>query len=157
MSPHILQLKVGVPIMMLQNINQPELRNGTRLAVQKLMSNMTEATILTGPFNDEDALIPRISMIPTEFRKILKIVWFKFRDITSLLDSWNYILHVLEQANRIELFPICVCKELLPAPGNRSNKRRYREEDLATTEEERKGRNGGERKSGGEENRGREK
>ncbi|GFV48314.1 RT_RNaseH domain-containing protein [Trichonephila clavipes] len=27
------------------------------------------------------------------------------------------------------------CKELLPAPGNRSNKRRDREEDLATTEE----------------------
>ncbi|GFW04357.1 RT_RNaseH domain-containing protein [Trichonephila clavipes] len=26
------------------------------------------------------------------------------------------------------------CKELLPAPGNRSNKRRDREEDLATTE-----------------------
>ncbi|GFX91505.1 ATP-dependent DNA helicase [Trichonephila clavipes] len=51
--------------MMLQNINQPELCNGTRLAVQKLMSNITEATILTGPFNDEDALIPRIPMIPT--------------------------------------------------------------------------------------------
>ncbi|GFX79262.1 hypothetical protein TNCV_695741 [Trichonephila clavipes] len=31
---------------------------------------------------------------------------------------------------------IC-CKELLPAPGNRSNKRRDREEDLATREEER--------------------
>ncbi|GFW11857.1 retrovirus-related Pol polyprotein from transposon 17.6 [Trichonephila clavipes] len=29
----------------------------------------------------------------------------------------------------------CICKELLPAPGNRSNKRRDREEDLATTEE----------------------
>ncbi|GFV03133.1 retrovirus-related Pol polyprotein from transposon opus [Trichonephila clavipes] len=29
------------------------------------------------------------------------------------------------------------CKELLPAPGNRSNKRRDREEDLATREEER--------------------
>ncbi|GFX77383.1 ATP-dependent DNA helicase [Trichonephila clavipes] len=33
-SPHILQLKVGVPIMMLQNINQPKLCNGTRLAVK---------------------------------------------------------------------------------------------------------------------------
>ncbi|GFX78242.1 ATP-dependent DNA helicase [Trichonephila clavipes] len=65
MPSHILQLKVGVPIMMLQNINQPELCNGTRLAVQKLMSNITEATILTGPFNDEDAFIPRIPMIPT--------------------------------------------------------------------------------------------
>ncbi|GFU52835.1 hypothetical protein TNCV_2254531 [Trichonephila clavipes] len=48
---------------MLQNISQPELCNGMRLAVQKLMNNITEATILTGPFNDEDALIPRIPMI----------------------------------------------------------------------------------------------
>ncbi|GFV74590.1 hypothetical protein TNCV_5130321 [Trichonephila clavipes] len=31
------------------------------------MSNITEATILTGPYNDEDALIPRIPMIPTGF------------------------------------------------------------------------------------------
>ncbi|GFV77215.1 retrovirus-related Pol polyprotein from transposon opus [Trichonephila clavipes] len=30
------------------------------------------------------------------------------------------------------------CKELLPAPGNRSNKRRDREKDLATTEEEKR-------------------
>ncbi|GFU51328.1 hypothetical protein TNCV_4532251, partial [Trichonephila clavipes] len=32
------------------------------------------------------------------------------------------------------------CKEQLPAPGNRSNERRYREKDLATREEK-KGRN----------------
>ncbi|GFV77167.1 ATP-dependent DNA helicase [Trichonephila clavipes] len=44
---------------------KPELCNGTRLAVQKLTSNITEATILTGPYNDEDALIPHIPMIPT--------------------------------------------------------------------------------------------
>ncbi|GFV10298.1 retrovirus-related Pol polyprotein from transposon opus [Trichonephila clavipes] len=30
------------------------------------------------------------------------------------------------------------CKETLPAPGNRSNERRYREEDLATTEEKKR-------------------
>ncbi|GFV85883.1 hypothetical protein TNCV_1421881 [Trichonephila clavipes] len=44
------------------------------------------------------------------------------------------------------------CKELLPAPGNRSNKRRDREEDLATTGEKRSER---ERKeSGGKKKRG---
>ncbi|GFX93303.1 hypothetical protein TNCV_151091 [Trichonephila clavipes] len=31
------------------------------------------------------------------------------------------------------------CKEQLPAPGNRSNERRYREKDLATTEEKKVG------------------
>ncbi|GFU84056.1 hypothetical protein TNCV_679551 [Trichonephila clavipes] len=37
---------------------------------------------------------------------------------------------------------LCVlCKEPLPAPGNRSNERRYKEKDLARTGK--KGRNGG--------------
>ena len=47
---------------MLRNINQPKLCNGTRLSVKKLMTNITEAKILTGPFKGEDVLTPRISM-----------------------------------------------------------------------------------------------
>ncbi|GFX83544.1 hypothetical protein TNCV_324931 [Trichonephila clavipes] len=47
------------------------------------------------------------------------------------------------------------CKEQLPAPGNRSNERRYREKDLATTEEKKVGT--GERREGDEKSRGREK
>ncbi|GFV29566.1 retrovirus-related Pol polyprotein from transposon 412, partial [Trichonephila clavipes] len=38
------------------------------------------------------------------------------------------------------------CKEQPPAPGNRSNERRYREKDLGQTTEEKKGRNGREEK-----------
>ncbi|GFV31186.1 hypothetical protein TNCV_4315111 [Trichonephila clavipes] len=41
---------------------------------------------------------------------------------------------------------LCCCKEPLPAPGNRSNERRYKEKDLARTEG--KGRNGGEERGG---------
>ncbi|GFV00642.1 retrovirus-related Pol polyprotein from transposon opus [Trichonephila clavipes] len=47
------------------------------------------------------------------------------------------------------------CKEQLPAPGNRSNERRYREKDLATTEEKKVGT--GEKREGDEKSRGREK
>ncbi|VDK66145.1 unnamed protein product [Onchocerca ochengi] len=34
---HVLQLKIGMPIIMLRNINQPKFCNGTQLALKKLM------------------------------------------------------------------------------------------------------------------------
>jgi ATP-dependent DNA helicase PIF1 len=63
----------------LRNINQPQLCNGTRLAVKKLMSNVVEATILTGPFKGEDVLISRIPMIPTDMPFQFKRLQFPFR------------------------------------------------------------------------------
>ncbi|XP_069162257.1 uncharacterized protein [Procambarus clarkii] len=62
---HVHQLKIGVPIIMLRNINQPKLCHATRFAVKKI-NNVVEATILTGSFTGEDVLIPRIPMIPTD-------------------------------------------------------------------------------------------
>ena len=53
-------------IIMLRNINQPKLYDGTHLSVKKLMTNIIEAKILIGPFKDEDVLISRIPMIPTD-------------------------------------------------------------------------------------------
>lgn len=42
LPPNILQLKVGSVIIMLRKINQPQVCNGTRLAVEKLMNNVFE-------------------------------------------------------------------------------------------------------------------
>ncbi|GFX23765.1 retrovirus-related Pol polyprotein from transposon opus [Trichonephila clavipes] len=66
----------------------------------------------------------------------------------TVLDVWKwYFCRSLTKnyAACFMSFGICMtkksgaCKELLPAPGNRSNKRRDREEDLATTEEKKLG------------------
>lgn len=74
LPPHHLQLKVGSVVIMLRNLNQPKLCNGTRLVISKLMSNVIHATILKGKYKGEEVLIPRIPIIPTdmpfEFKRI---------------------------------------------------------------------------------------
>ena len=79
MPPHILTLKKGVPIILLRNINPPQLCNGTRLSVKNMMSNIIEATILNGKFKGEDVLLPRIPMIPTDMPFEFKRLQFPVR------------------------------------------------------------------------------
>ena len=79
LPPHNLQLKVGSVVIMLRNINQPRLCNGTRLAVKKLMNNVIEATIIKGKYKGEDVLIPRIPMIPTNLPFDFKRLQFPVR------------------------------------------------------------------------------
>ncbi|XP_055584901.1 uncharacterized protein LOC129737764 [Uranotaenia lowii] len=79
LPPHVLILKVGVPIILLRNINPPRLCNGTRLAVKRLMDNIIEATILNGKFKGEDVLLPRIPMIPTDLPFDFKRLQFPVR------------------------------------------------------------------------------
>ena len=79
--PHVLQLKIDVPIILLRNINPPKLCDGTRLAVKKkkTMENLIEAIILTGPFEGEAVLIPRIPMTPTDLPFQFKRLQFPIR------------------------------------------------------------------------------
>ena len=60
---HRLRLKVGVPIMLLRNLNQSTgLCNGTRLIITNLGDNVIEAKIITGTHNGETTYIPRINL-----------------------------------------------------------------------------------------------
>jgi len=63
---HELQLKVGVPILLLRNLNQSiRLCNGTRLIVKRLGQRVIETEIITGNNVGKCVFIPRIIMSPT--------------------------------------------------------------------------------------------
>ncbi len=62
---HELELKVGVPILLLRNLNQLiGLCNGTRLIVKRLGQRVIEAEIIIGNNVDKRVFIPRIIMSP---------------------------------------------------------------------------------------------
>jgi len=63
---HNLQLKIGLPIILLRNIKAPQLYNKTLLVVKKVMRNIIESTIINSKFIGEHVLIPRIQMIPSD-------------------------------------------------------------------------------------------
>ncbi|XP_072058284.1 uncharacterized protein [Arachis hypogaea] len=66
LPPHKSILKVGVPVMLLRNIDQSSgLCNGTRLQVRKLGNHVIECEVLTGNIVGHIALIPRMNMVPT--------------------------------------------------------------------------------------------
>jgi ATP-dependent DNA helicase PIF1 len=60
---HMISLKIGVPIMLLRNLNQTDgLCNGTRLIVTQLGHRVIEARMITGDHAGSTVLIPRISL-----------------------------------------------------------------------------------------------
>ena len=64
---HKLQLKVGVPVMLLRNIDQGGgLCNGTRLQVVSLGNRIIEAEIISGSNIGTRTFIPRMNLIPSD-------------------------------------------------------------------------------------------
>ena len=79
LQPHTLQLKIRSVIIMLRNINEPRLCNGTRPAVKKLLNNVIEVKISNGKCKGEDVLIPRIPLIPNDIPFEFKQLQFPVR------------------------------------------------------------------------------
>ncbi|GBO38768.1 hypothetical protein AVEN_212904-1, partial [Araneus ventricosus] len=59
-----LRLNVGVPQLLIRNLDVPRLRNGARLQITYLGENVVPATVMTGIARGESFLIPRILIIP---------------------------------------------------------------------------------------------
>ncbi|KAG5610801.1 hypothetical protein H5410_022082 [Solanum commersonii] len=72
---HSITLKVGVPVMLLRNIDQSaRLCNGTRLIVTKLGNQVIEAKVLSGQMVGQKVFIPRMTLTPSDSR-----IPFKFQ------------------------------------------------------------------------------
>jgi hypothetical protein len=64
---HRLYFKVGVPVMLLRNIDVASgLCNGTRLTIVGLGKNVVSAKVLNGSHRGERVFIPRMNLIPSD-------------------------------------------------------------------------------------------
>jgi hypothetical protein len=65
--PHRLRLKVGMPLILLRNLNPSEgLSNGTKLRLERIHNHMIEAKIIGGDHNGNIVCLPRILLKPKD-------------------------------------------------------------------------------------------
>ena len=57
---HVVELKVGTPIMLIRSIETPRLLNGTRLIITALFEEVITDTLSIGHYTDDEVFIPRI-------------------------------------------------------------------------------------------------
>lgn len=76
---HILSFKIGVPVLLLRNINQlMGLCNGTHLLLTSLGDRVLEATVMTGTHVGEKVYIPRIVLNSKSQKWLFTIRWCQF-------------------------------------------------------------------------------
>ncbi|XP_075109715.1 uncharacterized protein LOC107829250 [Nicotiana tabacum] len=81
---HALTLKVGVPVMLLRNIDQSTgLCNGTSLVITKLGNQVIEANVLSGHMAGQKVFIPRMTLTPSDARIPFKFQRRQFSIIVS--------------------------------------------------------------------------
>ena len=67
LPPHELNLKIGLPIILLRNLNPlMGLCNGTRLIIKNILSRVVIAEIAVGENKEKIVFIPRIALIPSD-------------------------------------------------------------------------------------------
>lgn len=88
---HTLNLKIGVPVVWLGNLEPPRLCNGTRLLVKNQMSHVIDATILTGCGIGEYVFISRLTLTPIPLGSAQTSIYNKtlFRYVTQQVESTN--------------------------------------------------------------------
>jgi len=87
---HRIKLKIGVPIMLLKNLDQAEgLCNGSRLIVTRLANHVIGAKMITCNEDGQEIYIPRMSMSPSQSPWPFKLIRKQFSIMLSYAMTIN--------------------------------------------------------------------
>lgn len=87
---HSLTLKIGVPVMLIRNIDQAKgLCNGTRLQIIRMATHVLNCKILSGKHSGDHVFIPRMTLIPSNSTLAIKFQRRQFPLIVSFAMTIN--------------------------------------------------------------------